>query len=83
MTEPQQEKEFMTLDEVADYVGVKKPSLYYYMDTLNIKTHRFKMNKRAYIALADVKRIKEVRETPWTSAKKEQLKEDKPVEEMA
>ncbi len=61
-----EEKEFMTLEEAATYVGKKRASVYNYIKDLNIKTHKFGRDRHAYIALADVKRIKEAIEKPWT-----------------
>jgi hypothetical protein len=65
------EKEYMTFEETAVYVGSKRSTLYNYIKELGIKTHRFKFDKKNYIALADVKRIKEVREKPWLAGPKE------------
>jgi hypothetical protein len=65
------EKEFMNLDEVAAYTGKKRASLYNYIKALNIKTHKFKRDRRAYLALDDVKRIKEHKEKPWIAGEDE------------
>ena len=72
MQDTPQEKEYLTLAEVGDYVGVKKASLYYYLNMLEIKTHKFNLDKRAYISLADAKRIKEIKDKPWTAGEKKQ-----------
>lgn len=58
--------EYMTLSEAALAVGIKRSSLYYYIDKLHIKTQRYDLNKHTYIAVEDVERIKAVREKPWT-----------------
>ncbi len=59
------EKEYMTLEEVADYIGKKRATVYNYVKALSIKTHKFKRDRRAYISLQDAKRIKEAQEKPW------------------
>lgn len=64
------EKDYLTLDEVEEYTGIKKNSLYYYLKTLDIKTHKFTLDRRAYISLEDANRIKEVKETPWLAGEK-------------
>jgi hypothetical protein len=74
MQDTPQSKEYLTLAEVSDYVGVKKASLYYYINMLEIKTHKFNLDKRAYISLADAERIKEIKEKPWTAGEKKQDK---------
>lgn len=60
-------KEYLTLDEAAAAVGIKRASLYYYLDRLGIKRHKFPFNRHMYIAAADVARIKVVKESPWKS----------------
>ena len=62
-----QEKEFMTLEEAAQYIGKKRASLYNYIKDLGIKTHKFKRDQRVYLSMDDVKRIKEYKEKPWTA----------------
>ena len=60
-----EEQEYMTLDEAAKEVGLKRPSLYFYIKKLRIERRYFPLNKHAYIKHADVERIKAVRESPW------------------
>ena len=61
----EEEKEYFTIDEAAAIIGVKRSSIYYYINALGIETHRFKLSRNAYIAKADVERIKEAKEKPW------------------
>lgn len=61
------EKEYLTFEEAAGYIGkIKRSSLYNYVKLLKIQTHKFPLDRRTYLAIADVKRIKEAREKPWT-----------------
>jgi hypothetical protein len=71
------ERDYLTLDEVEEYTGIKKNSLYYYLRTLDIKTHKFILDKRAYISLADANHIKEVKDTPWLAGEKPSQKAEK------
>lgn len=64
------DKEYLTLAEVAEYIGVKRASLYYYINALDIKMHKFNLDRRSYISQADAKRIKEIKEKPWTAGEK-------------
>lgn len=76
------EKKFLTLDEVEAYTGIKKGSLYYYFRTLGIETHKFNLDKRAYISFDDANRIKEVKDTPWMAGEKiSQKAEKQPAQE--
>jgi excisionase family DNA binding protein len=58
-------KEYLTYEEAMEYLGVKRSTLYTLITDLDIPTKKFKRDKRRYLALADVKRMKEVREKPW------------------
>jgi hypothetical protein len=78
------ERDYLTLDEVEEYTGIKKNSLYYYLKTLDIKTRKFTLDRRAYISLGDANRIKEVKDTPWLVGEKPSQKAEKqPVTEKA
>ncbi len=60
-----EDKEYVTLDEAAKAVGLKRPSLYYYIKKLQIKRERFEYNRHTWIAQADVERIRAAKERPW------------------
>lgn len=62
-----EEKEYFTYDEAMQYLGVKRSTLYTIVTDLDIQTHKFKRDKRRYLASQDVKRIKQIRERPWTA----------------
>jgi predicted DNA-binding transcriptional regulator AlpA len=59
------EKEYMTLAEAAQYIGMKRASIYNYMKDLKIKPIKFGRDRRKYVSLADVKRMKEYKAKPW------------------
>lgn len=59
------DKEFLTYEEAAEELGIKRSTLYTMITELDIKTHKFKFDKRRYIAAEDIKRIKEIRQSPW------------------
>jgi excisionase family DNA binding protein len=60
-----EEKEFLTYEEAMNYLGCKRSTLYSLIVDLDVPTYKFKRDKRRYLALADVKRLKELREKPW------------------
>ena len=74
------EKEYMTYEEAAEFIGVKRSTLYSIVADRGIKTHKFKYDKKRYLATSDVKRVKEVRENPWLAGPDE--KSD-PVEQKS
>jgi hypothetical protein len=59
------EKEYLTLDEVAKETGIKKGSLYYYLKELEIEQQKFPLKKNAYISRDEVEMIKEAKSSPW------------------
>lgn len=60
-----EEEEYITLDEAASLVGIKKVSLYFYIRELGVETHKFPHNKHKYILRRDVERIRDTRKAPW------------------
>lgn len=63
----EEEREYLTLDEAAEAIGLKRPSIYHYLNALGIERHRFKFSRHSYITKADVERIKHIKEKPWTA----------------
>ena len=59
------EKEYLTYEEAAEYIGCKRSTLYTLVSEMGIQTHKFRYDKKRYLAFDDVKYIKEVREKPW------------------
>jgi len=87
-------KAFLDYDEAADYLGIKRTTLYHHVVDMEIQTHKFKKNTRRYLAMADVKRIERIMEEPWLEAgpdreekkqqpKSAQEKQDKAKQEPA
>ena len=60
-----EDKEYMTLEEAAAAIGIKRPSVYHYIKKLHIQRHTFEYNRHTWLARADVERIKAIRESPW------------------
>ncbi len=59
------DKEYMTLDEAAKAVGIKRPTIYHYIKKLDLSRLYFPFNRHAYLSRRDVERIKDIRESPW------------------
>jgi excisionase family DNA binding protein len=64
------EKEYMTMEEAAAYIGLARASIYNYINDLEIKAHKFGRDRRSYIAMSDVERLKEYKEKPWLAGEK-------------
>jgi len=63
--ETYKDKEYLTYEEAMDYLGIKRSTLYTLITELNITTEKFKLDKKRYLSIASVKKIKEVRDKPW------------------
>jgi hypothetical protein len=58
-------KEYLDYEEAMDYLGMKRATLYNYVNDLDIPTHKFKRERRRYIAMSDIQKIEQVLEKPW------------------
>jgi excisionase family DNA binding protein len=58
-------KDFLNYTEAADYLGIKRATLYNYINDLEIETVKFKRDRRRYLSIEDVRKIGQVKETPW------------------
>ena len=66
------EKAYLDYEEAADYLGIKRATLYNYVTALGIKTHKFKFDRKRYIAIEDVKRLEKIKEQPWLAGPDEE-----------
>lgn len=65
-------REYLDYAETGDYLGMKRATLFNYINSLDIQTHKFKRDRRRYLAMADVKRIEEVIAKPWLAGPDEE-----------
>ncbi len=59
------EQEYMTLSEASKYAGIKRATIYNYLNDLNIKTFKAGRSHQAYITTADAQKLKEYKASPW------------------
>jgi transposase len=64
MAEP---REFLSIDEAAEMIGWNRATVFEWVKTLGIQTHKFVRNRKTYITAADVARLQEIKEKPWTA----------------
>ena len=66
------EKKYLTYEEAMEHLGIKRSTLYLLITEMKITAHKFKGNRKHYLAFADVEQMKERRETlqekPWEEA---------------
>ena len=65
-------REYLDYAEAGDYLGMKRATLFNYINSLDIHTYKFKRDRRRYLAIADVKRIEEVIAKPWLAGPDEE-----------
>jgi hypothetical protein len=58
-------KAYLTYDESTDFLGISLSSLIRYIADERIQTLKFHRDKRRYLKIEDVKRIKDLMEKPW------------------
>lgn len=49
---------YISMDDAARELNVNRSTLYYYLEQLEVKPKKFPLDRRAYIAIADLERIK-------------------------
>lgn len=69
-----QEKEYYSIDEVAQTIGRSKPVVYSKINMLEIKIEHFQGTRTGYIARADLQKIKDSMKQGWMAPKKEEKK---------
>lgn len=82
--EKEGKKEYLTIDETAQILGWNRATIYKWIEELGIKKHKFKLDRRTYLAHADVQRLKEIRDKPWLAGPDEDNSEpgqskDRPI----
>ena len=82
MPEPENEQEYITLNEAAQELGIKRASIYYYLKALNIEPQRYKFHRQSFITRADFERIKVIKDQPWKSSEA-RLDTEKPEDDAA
>lgn len=68
------EKEYYTIEEVGERLGRNRATVYNRMKALGIKAYKFKLDRKTYIAAADVERLKNVFEKPWLAGERDEHK---------
>jgi ACT domain-containing protein len=54
--------DYITQDDAAQQLGVSRSTFYYYMKILEIKKHKFPLDKHAYVLREDFEKIKALKE---------------------
>lgn len=53
---------YISLEEAAKALNVTKGTLHYYIRTLKLETHKFPLDRRAYLATVDFEQMKTFKE---------------------
>ncbi len=71
MSEPVEEQEYLSMTDAAAAIGWNRATVYEWVKRLDMKTHKFIGNRKTYLGAADVKRLKQIKEKPWTAGEKQ------------
>lgn len=66
-----QEKEYYTLEEVAESLGKTRATVYNRMKLIDMKGHKFKGDRKTYLSTQEVETLRNVFEKPWTAGEKD------------
>ena len=71
------EEDYIPINDAAKVIGWNRATVFEWMTTLGMTKHRFLRNKKTYINVRDVNRLKQIKEKPWLvdSIKEEVAKE--------
>ena len=58
-------KAYLTYKEAMDYLGIRRSTLYNYITEMNLQPHKFKRDRRRYLAKEDVQKIEQAIASPW------------------
>ena len=72
-----EEKEYLTVDELAETLGVTRATVYNYMADLKIKTQKVGRLKQRYLSREQANLIRDYKENPW------KFIVEKPIDEAA
>ena len=70
MSEQVEGQEYLSMKDAAAAIGWNRATVYEWIKRLGLKTHKFIGNRQTYLAAADVERLKEIKQKPWTAGEK-------------
>lgn len=69
-----EDKEFYTLEETCSLLGRNRATVYNRMNFIGLKGHRFRGDRKTYLSLPEVERLKMVFAKPWLAGEKEAIR---------
>lgn len=64
-------QEYLSIDDAAEYIGWNRATVFEWVKTLGMEKHKFLRNRKTYLKASDVKRLKQIKEKPWTAGEKQ------------
>lgn len=61
------DEQYISFEEAETQLGVTRATLHYYMRALDIERKKFPLDKRAYMRVSDLERIKRLKEASQKS----------------
>ncbi|EFH86596.1 MerR family transcriptional regulator [Ktedonobacter racemifer] len=63
-------QEYLSIDEAAQIIGWNRATVFEWVKELGMEKHKFLRNRKTYLKVSDVERLKEIKEKPWTAGEK-------------
>lgn len=70
MSEHIEGQEYLSIDEAAQVIGWNRATVFEWVKELGIEKYKFLRNRKTYLKVSDVERLKEIKEKPWTAGEK-------------
>ncbi len=70
MTDDTEEKQYLSVDEAAEEIGWNRATIFDWIKALNLETHRFLRNRKTYMTVQDVERLKDIKAHPWKAGER-------------
>ena len=72
MAENMESPEYLSIDDAAKAIGWNRATVYKYVDELGMKKYKFRLNRKTFLAAADVEKLKQIKEKPWIAGIEEE-----------
>lgn len=56
------DEKYISMKDAAENLGVKRPSLYHYVEVLKLEKHRFPLDRQTYLKMSDYEKIRTLKE---------------------
>jgi len=70
MADDTEEQRYLSVDDVARELDWNRTTVFGWIKALNLETHRFLRNRKTYLTVQDVERLKDIKAHPWKAGER-------------